>query len=338
MRPAARRAPTRRCATSRSSSTRCPQALIRSQNATHAVRCAAQRARHQLRRRAKAARRRTRCSTCAASRPTATSSSTASATSASTTATCSPPSRSRCSRAPSALMFGRGSTGGVINQISQGRRPVRPRSEVGADARLVRPEAPRPPTSTCAPATSSALRLVALGEDSGSYRYPQDVERYGFAPSFRSASAQPTESRSRTTTSRPRTSPTTASRRCRPRHRHRLLRRCRRCRRATTTATRTTTTPTTRPTSRTATHRRIASATTLTLRNTLRWANYERQVGVDDRHADARPTSTARRHADHAARRCCVVTRNHDTGRTRDNDDDALINQTELMWRLRPAA
>ena len=27
-----------------------------------------------------------------------------------------------------------------------------------------------------------------------------------------------------------------------------------------------------------------------------------------------------------------LVTRNHDTGRTRDNDDSSLINQTELMW------
>ena len=26
------------------------------------------------------------------------------------------------------------------------------------------------------------------------------------------------------------------------------------------------------------------------------------------------------------------MTRNHDTGRTRDNDDDSLINQTELTW------
>ena len=29
-----------------------------------------------------------------------------------------------------------------------------------------------------------------------------------------------------------------------------------------------------------------------------------------------------------------VVTRNHDTGRTRDNDDLSLVNQTELTWKL----
>ena len=29
-----------------------------------------------------------------------------------------------------------------------------------------------------------------------------------------------------------------------------------------------------------------------------------------------------------------VVTRNHDGNRTRDNDDDAIINQTDVTWRL----
>ena len=32
------------------------------------------------------------------------------------------------------------------------------------------------------------------------------------------------------------------------------------------------------------------------------------------------------------------MTRNHDTNRTRDNDDDALINQTDLTWKLATGA
>src|SRR5690606_28018157 len=32
--------------------------------------------------------------------------------------------------------------------------------------------------------SSGAVRLVALADGSGNYRYPQDTEKYGFAPSF----------------------------------------------------------------------------------------------------------------------------------------------------------
>jgi catecholate siderophore receptor len=85
-------------------------------------------------------------------------------------------------KGPSALMFGRGSTGGLINQVTKVADQVE-RKDVAvtfgsyqqrratADVDLVIND-------------TSAFRLAAVGEDSGSYRYPQGVKKYGFAPSF----------------------------------------------------------------------------------------------------------------------------------------------------------
>ena len=99
-----------------------------------------------------------------------------------------------------------------------------------------------------APSDSSAVRLIALVENSGSYRYPQDVEKVGFAPSFWLNIGKATDltlsyyylkTKDVTDYGQP-TLFTDAAR---------LLRLRRRCRRASTTATRTTTSRTTRRTS-----------------------------------------------------------------------------------------
>jgi len=86
-------------------------------------------------------------------------------------------------KGPSALMFGRGGSGGVVNQISKmASRYSRNEAalQIGSfdqkrltgDLNLKFDE-------------NSAFRIVALAEDSGNYRFPQDVEKQGFAPSIR---------------------------------------------------------------------------------------------------------------------------------------------------------
>ncbi len=86
-------------------------------------------------------------------------------------------------KGPAALTFGRGSTGGVINQVSK-IADLLPRSEVGlvlgtngelratADANFV-----LNPTT--------ALRFQVLGEDSDTYRDTIENKQIGFAPSLR---------------------------------------------------------------------------------------------------------------------------------------------------------
>ncbi len=82
----------------------------------------------------------------------------------------------------SALMFGRGSTGGAINQTSK----VADRTQRGEVAVTLGSYDQKRATADVNVRTtdSSALRLIGLIEDSDSYRYPQGVEKLGFAPSF----------------------------------------------------------------------------------------------------------------------------------------------------------
>src|SRR5688572_9672502 len=82
----------------------------------------------------------------------------------------------------SALMFGRGSTGGVINQISKTADRLE-RREVGLTVgsfNQVRATA----DLNVRTSDASALRLIALAEDSNSFRFERDVEKLGFAPSL----------------------------------------------------------------------------------------------------------------------------------------------------------
>ena len=96
-------------------------------------------------------------------------------------------------KGPSSLMFGRGSTGGVINQVSK-VAGLMPLQEVGVDARLVRPEAPRRPTSTCATGESSAFRVAALWRGLGLLPLPAGRrEASAWRRASASASARSTE-------------------------------------------------------------------------------------------------------------------------------------------------
>ena len=83
----------------------------------------------------------------------------------------------------SALMFGRGSTGGLINQVSKVADRLE-RKEVAVIGRVVRSETGHGRPEPSDQRESSAFRIIGLGEDSGSYRFPQDVNKLGFAPSF----------------------------------------------------------------------------------------------------------------------------------------------------------
>ena len=82
-------------------------------------------------------------------------------------------------KGPSALMFGRGSTGGLINQTSK-IADLLPRKDVeltvgSFDKRRLTGDV------NVKTGESSALRVVALVEDSGYYRYPQGQEKAGVA-------------------------------------------------------------------------------------------------------------------------------------------------------------
>src|SRR5262245_13989048 len=94
-------------------------------------------------------------------------------------------------KGPSALAFGRGSTGGVINEVSK-MPSLFGRSEVSATIGTFEKKRATADVNVSTGATS-AMRIVAMGEDSSSYRYPQDMERLGFAPSLRIGMGTDTE-------------------------------------------------------------------------------------------------------------------------------------------------
>jgi catecholate siderophore receptor len=72
----------------------------------------------------------------------------------------------------------------------------------------------------------------------------------------------------------------------------------------------------------------------LSIRNVLRWSGYRRQSestiaqGVNATDALGQPVTAATPDS------LLLITRNHDGNRTRDNADDALINQTDLTWKF----
>jgi catecholate siderophore receptor len=229
----------------------------------------------------------------------------------------------------SALMFGRGSTGGVINQVSKVAGPLDWREvavtlgsfdqkRATADFNLRTGEA-------------SAVRLIGLVENSGSYRYPQDVEKYGFAPSFWTKIGKSTDltlsyyylkAEDVTDYGQPARFtaatgffgfPPVSPRKYYGYEHHDFAKY------ETNIAT------------VTLVHRFNES---LSFRNVLRWASYKRQsestiatLTATDINGDAVTVDTPLE--------LLRVTRNHDTGRTKDNDDTALIDQAELVWRTR---
>jgi catecholate siderophore receptor len=228
----------------------------------------------------------------------------------------------------SGLLFGRGSTGGLINQVSK----VADRQERKEVALSVGSFDLKRATVDLNLRTgeNSAFRVVGLGEKSGSYRYPQDVDKIGFAPSFWvnvngttditlsyyylktndvTDYGQPTMFNAATgffgfAPVSPRTYYGYANYDY--------------AEHDTNIAT------------FTIDHRFNAA---LSLRNTLRYAQYARNLeatiaqGVNATDANGAPITR------NTPPSLLTVTRNHDTNRSRDNDDSSLINQTDLIWK-----
>jgi catecholate siderophore receptor len=233
-------------------------------------------------------------------------------------------------KGPSSLMFGRGSPGGVINQVSK-VADLSTRKEVALQLGSFSQK--RLTADLNLPTTADdAFRIVALAEDSGSYRYPQDVRKLGVAPSYRWGIGQRTDVSiaytylktddvtdygQPTLTPAVTGTPQFAMPPISPRNDYGFANH-----------------DFTEHETHIATARidhRFGDA--LSLRNTLRWANYQRQVEATI--ATLRATDANNQPVTPATPLdLLMVTRNHDGGRTRDNDDDALINQTELTWRV----
>jgi len=231
-------------------------------------------------------------------------------------------------KGPSSLTFGRGSTGGVINQTSK-VADLFTRKEIGlsfgsfdqkrltADLNLKMHD-------------SSAFRIVAMGEKSGSYRHPNDVDKIGLAPSLLFGISD----RTKVTLS------------------HMYLK----TKDVTDYGQPTLFTAGTgffgfAPISPKAYYgyanhdfaEHETNITTLkfdhtfsdkvSLRNITRFANYQREMEATIatlRATDANGAAVTR----NTPLSLLMVTRNHDSGRTRNNDDDTLVNQTELTWKL----
>jgi catecholate siderophore receptor len=94
-------------------------------------------------------------------------------------------------KGPASMLFGRGSTGGIVNQVSK-RPALAPLSEVSAsvgtdDYRRTTLDLNRPLSD------SSAFRLSALAHDAESTRDIVETKRLGIAPSLRFGIGTPTE-------------------------------------------------------------------------------------------------------------------------------------------------
>ena len=228
----------------------------------------------------------------------------------------------------SALMFGRGSTGGLVNQIAKvaNREQRRDVSVTLGSFEQKRATA----DFNLRTSNDSAVRLIGLADKSGHYRYPQDVERYGFAPSYWTKLGHATdltlsyyylEAEDVTDYGQPSLYtantgflgfPPVSPRRYYGYENHDFAK------------------YDTHVATATLTHR---FSEALSLRNVLRWANYQRRsestiatLSAADVNGNAVTAATPPD--------LLRVTRNHDTGRSRDNDDTALINHSELVWRV----
>ena len=233
-------------------------------------------------------------------------------------------------KGPSGLLFGRGGSGGVINQTSK-TADLLPRKEV--ELRVGSFQQKRVTGDVNVRVNDdSSLRLIALKEESGSFRYPQDVEKTGFAPSYwlRIGPAteatfsyyylktkdvtdygQPTLSPAKTGTGQFAMAPITADKYYgyanydHSDHETNIF----------------------------TFKLEHEINNNVSVKNSLRIANYKRQVeasistlAATDINGLAVTPATPLGNL--------MVTRNHDGGRTRDNDDDALINQTDVTWKF----
>ena len=231
-------------------------------------------------------------------------------------------------KGPSALAFGRGSTGGVINQVTKiadllprergrllardqrrasrhRRRELRHQPEHGVPLPAAGREAPKP-TATRSTTTRSASRRRSA-----------------------SASARISTSPCNTSTCRPRPRPTTASRTSAPSS----ATRCRRCRSSSTTASRTTTSRT--PHQHRDAHVNWKVSDTVGLRNVTRWASYRRDMEASIGGAEH---DDARRRAGHRNTPYDQLATTLTHNKARDNDDSVFINQTDVTWKVATGA
>jgi catecholate siderophore receptor len=234
-------------------------------------------------------------------------------------------------KGPGGLMFGRGSAAGVINQVSKYPHLL-PRQE--ADVTLGSFDTRRTTADfNFAASQTEAARFVFLAEASGSYRYPQGVEKTGIAPSLRFGigtgsditlayyylkTKDVTDYGQPTLFTNPNAGgvgffglPPVSARTYYGYAKHDY------------------------------TDHETQSATfiwdhkfdgNLSLRNSLRWANYKRDLEatistLNATDANGSPVTTT------TPLNLLLVNRNHDGGRTRSNDDETLINQIELTWK-----
>ena len=232
-------------------------------------------------------------------------------------------------KGPSSLMFGRGSPGGIINQVSKVANlsnSAEASLTLGSfsQARFVGDVNARL-------GEDHAARLLALVEETNVFRYPQDVSRVGFAPSARLWAGQQTEAvvgyyylktKDVTDYGQPSLTPAfTGNGRfamppVSPRNYYGYAN---------------------HDFANHETHigtLRIDHqfSNELSLRNVSRLALYERQVEATISTLAAvdrlgRPVTPATSLED------LMVNRNHDTNRTRDNRDTAFINQTDVTWK-----
>ncbi|HEX2828506.1 MAG TPA: TonB-dependent siderophore receptor [Burkholderiales bacterium] len=233
-------------------------------------------------------------------------------------------------KGPSALMFGRGNPGGVINQTSKVADRLE-RREVSATVGSFNQKRATADLNLRT-GDSSAVRLIALAEDSGSYRYPQGVEKYGFAPSLWANLGKATDltlswyylkEHSVTDYGQPTLFVNQGKGRflgfsnVSPKTYYGFANN-----------------------DFSDYETNIATAKVehqfndkLSLRNVFRWATYKRRSeasiseGIRPLDANGAPVTAS------TPLSLIQVTRNHDTNRSRDNADDAVINQTELTWK-----
>ena len=237
-------------------------------------------------------------------------------------------------KGPSALLFGRGGSGGVVNQVSKSAGLVS-RNEAAFqfgsfDQRRLSGDL------NLKTGDNSAFRVIALAEDSGYYRYPQGVEKKGLASSLRLGIGTATElslgyyylkSRDVTDYGQPTYSSAVTGTGMAgmpnvPARSYYGLADNDYTNHETNIAT-------------TRIEHRINDA--LSIRSTLQAARYRRELEATIpslRNIDVNgvPITTQ------TPAQLLVVNRTHDGGRTRDNDDDTLLNQNDLTWRFKAGA
>ena len=233
-------------------------------------------------------------------------------------------------KGPSALMFGRGSTGGLINQISKVADLISRKEGALTVGSFDQKRLTGDINQTFG--DSSALRVIGLLESSGSYRYPQDVERAGLAPSVRLNIGFPTEitasyyylkTHDVTDYGQPTLPPAV-------------------------TGDGTFHMPPVSPRAyygyenydHTKHETQIGTLRidhrfnqNVTLRNVTRYAQYERETeatipSLRATDINGQPIGPA------TPIENLMVTRNHDGNRSRNNDDSAFVNQTDVSWKI----